>query len=299
MAFLDFMKKKDKGLGDIDLDMPPEPPKMGIEGGSSTKGPIDEELMPPPGAKFMKAKKRKAPKIEEELPEIPPLPKLEEEKLPPLPDVHEEMPELPPLPDIHEEPKKKKISMPKIKGKGLFGMFKKKKVEEEMPPLPHEEMPELPPLPDVHGEPLPKEAEELPELPPLPEEKEEELPELPELPEIEEAPKVERKLPIPPTIGPFKAEPEEKHEVVEPVKEVVKETPVVKRKFVTIDEFRNVQSNINDARGVLKGIDAFLSEISEDKSAIDREFSEWNNCLKDIQKKILFVDKTLFEEQSI
>ena len=99
MAF--FKKKEEELPSDIDLDVPPEPPKMlGEE--ISTEGPIDEELMP--GAKIMKSK---AKSKEEELPELPPLPEMEEE-LPPLPELeekkHEEL-ELPPPPGI--KPKKK------------------------------------------------------------------------------------------------------------------------------------------------------------------------------------------------
>ncbi len=282
MAFLNLRKKGKELPSDIDLDMPPEPPEM-LKEEISTEGPIDEELMP---------LKRGKPAKKEGLPELPPLPKIEggpeskdfftapfkeSAELSPL---EEEDLELPPPPAALEIKKEKK---------GLFSFIKLKKPAEKLP-LPEigEEIPEMPPLPE--------EGEEFPEIPPLPKE---EMPPLPEagkeFPEI--PPLSEERAPVAPPLeisAPLPAEPL-KPEVEEPIPEI-KKVPIKDKKFVTINDFKQIQSDISGAKGVLKGIDGFFVKLEEVKSVGDKGYKELYNNLQDIQKKIMFVDKTLFKE---
>lgn len=264
MAFLKFMKKREGLLSDIDLDMPPEPPKM-FEEGISIEEPIDEELMPSPRIKPKKLKTK-----EEELPELPPLPEMEEE-MPPLPE-EEELGPLPELPPLTEEPSKEFeewLELPPPpqfgkKKKGFFSFLKpKKKVEElELPKL--EETLEMPPLPSVE--------EEFPEIPPLLEEEKISLP--------EEKPIIAPTEPLKPVTK-------------EGIKEVEKP---VKKKFITIDDFRQIQADISNAKSILKDVGDLFDRLEEVKSSGDKEYFGLYHNLKDIQAKIMFVDRVLFKE---
>ena len=267
MGLLNLMGKKRELPMDIDLDMPPAPPKIGMEEETYREEPIDEELMPL-NKKALKPRKIKAPKIEEELPEIPPLPEMEEPELPHLPEEEEQLPQ---LEDIELPPFPEDVPESKAKKKGLFSFLKPRKAVKEMP-LPKEEFAGLPPLPEL-GE-------------------EKEFPELPTLEEDMGAA----------SIGPFKEEmgevpPRIETEVHinrprEPLRQVVEN---VKPKFVTITNFRDIQKEINNAKSSLKGIDLFFARLEEVKNVRDKAYKEWYDSLNDIHRKVMFVDKTLFE----
>lgn len=266
-----FKKKKDEFLGDIDLDMPPEPPKM-MEEEISALEPIDEELMPSKEGKAKKLKV-KAPKAEK-LPELPPLPEMEEEELPPLPEMEEELGALPELPSTEEKPELGELDLPPppqlgVKKKGFFSFLKPKKAAEELPlPRIWEEVSEMPALPSLE--------EEFPEMPPIDKE------------EVTPMPELEREISAPKPIPTFK--PEVKKPL--PKKEVMR----IERKFVTINDFREVQNNISNVKGVLKCADAIFSGLEEVKINGDKEYMGLCNSLKDVQRKIMFIDKTLFKE---
>lgn len=258
MAFLNFMKKREELPADIDFDIPPEPPKM-MKEEIAIEEPIDEELMPKAKPKKLK---EKIPEVKKEkLPELPPLPK--EEELGPLPELFslpEEKPGELGETEIPPPPEFKKEK------KGFFSFLKLKKKAKEF---------------------------ELPEMPSLPEVKEEEIkgfPEIPSLPEIEEAPLPEEK-PIAPPIEPLKPV------VEEPVPEV-KEAKLVEKpikRFITINDFKQIQGDIRGMRGVLKDVDGFLVKLEEVRGSGDREYAGLYSSLKDIQTKIMFVDKSLFK----
>jgi hypothetical protein len=306
MAFLNFAKKKGKIPDTTDLDIPPEPPKI-MEEDISTNEPIDEELMP-----LRKTKPKK-----EKLPEIPPLPKMEELEplpeeglaakelkeleLPPppvkkkrgfffrkpkkaveIPSIEEELPPLPPLPKGEEE---------------IPPMPSSPREEKKLPPLPEKEIPPMPSLPEIEEElpaipPLPKEEKEFPEIPPIPETKEK-VPELPPLPEkVPTLPELERGIHFTPPKPPPPERPvQEPLKPEEPLHEEVKP----RKRFIVLDDFKQIQSNITNTKSTLKDIYSYLSELEEVKG-IDKKYSELNNNLQDIQKKLVFVDKTLFKE---
>jgi len=301
MAFLDFMKKKGELPADIDLDMPPEPPKMMMDDISAER-PIDEELVPRNKKLKVKAKVEKEP----ELPEMPPLPEMEED-MPVLPD-DEELGELP-------EDKIKGFDLPPPpmkQKKGLFSFLKPKKTARELS-LPKFDMgiPEMPPLPEMEGE--------FPEMPPIPDEHDDfsRLPPLPKKHISDEdryAPKFEKEMPIettPVELPEMHAEPL-KPRIEEPMEPIVKEPiqPIVegpvhreeipkikKQKFITLDDFRQIQDNISSTKNTLKGVDGFFTKLGEVKHEGDSEYAGLRSSLKDMQSKIMFVDKVLFGEQ--
>ncbi len=263
MAFLHFKKKEaPTGMDAMNLDVPPEPPKMGKEEQISEE-PINEELMTP--AKTMKAPEPK------EMPELPPLPAEGDiGSLPDLPDLPEEPPpdmgaDLPPPPEIKE------------KKQGFFSFLKSKKTPKDLELPKIEEGTDMPPLPDIKGQ-------DMPELPDI---RGEELPDMPELTETEPeappetAPKEMPKIPETPVLPPV---------------EEVKERPA--KKFVSINEFRDIQSNIADIKDILKGVDGVFAKVEEVKADGDSEYVGLYNKLKDAHTKIMFVDKALFKEES-
>jgi hypothetical protein len=151
---------------------------------------------------------------------------------------------------------------------------------EDIPPLPEE--PVMPQMEDDFNTPLPEvkpkkgwfKKKELPEIPPLP--SEEPAQEFPTIP---------------------------KEEVEEPVAETKEQPEVpqkqpVREKYVSMEQFRTIQENISDAKHVIRSIDEFLVKFSEDKEAESREHSLLRDSLANIHEKIIFIDKTLFEESS-
>ena len=249
MGLLSFKKRKDELPTDFDLDMPPEPPK-GFKGDISLDEPIDEEMMIPGKEQYRR------PIMDEELPEIPPLPEMEDEMLP----KSETMDELGPV----LEP-----ALPEKKKKGFFSFLGSKGPAKKLPEIEREGV-SLPPLPEDMG------AEEFPDIPSLSEENED----MANMPEIEEgyAPKAIVQQPI------------------KEAKKRVKDEGAKKIKFITINDFRYIQDGINNGRASLKGVDVFFTELEDIKSDTDKRYIDLHNNLKDIQKKVVFVDKTLFKE---
>ncbi len=275
MGLLNILKKREELPSDIDLDLPPAPPEIGMEEDIPIEEPVDEELMFT-NKRPIKAKPSKAKEEFEELPELPPLPEeeeqgikapirsyLEEPEMPPLPeeelsleDLEEESLELPPPPEIKKE-----------KRKGLFSFLKTKKVVEKIPLAKKKEFPEMPSLPKF-------EEEELSEIPPLTEtEEEKEFPEIPTLPEEE----------IPPS-------PPITEQILPSREELIKKT-----RFIAINDFEHIQNEINNIKITLKGSEPFFAKLEEDKPARDKKYEEFRNYLDDIHKKIMFVDKNLFK----
>ncbi len=218
MVFLNMLKKKDKLLSDTDLDLPPEPPKIGIEEEISTEEPIDEELTPLKKKPKLKAKVKKE---KEKLPELPPPPREEAFAF------GEESLDLPPPQKITEEKKKgffsflkpkksvEKVSLPPIgkeeKQESKLSLSQAELEKQKIPDFPTSkpsgfEVPEMPAPPKFEEEKelpempsLPGSEKEFPEMPPLPEaEEEKEPPEMTPLPEEEPFVFGEEKLDLPP-----------------------------------------------------------------------------------------------------
>ncbi len=147
--------------------------------------------------------------------------------------------------------------------------------------------------------PPPPEDLELPELPPLPGEEEEikkpeEVPkEIPELKPIRE-----ETIPIKPipTIPSHEIEPE-KEEIKKPIA-VVKEQrfpPTGKEMFVKADRYRELLKSVNIVKGKIKESENILERLNEIKNIKDKEFEKWRTLLEDMERKAVYIDKTLFE----
>jgi len=65
--------------------------------------------------------------------------------------------------------------------------------------------------------------------------------------------------------------------------------------FVDINLFRDTMDEINLTKSILKENDDTLARVSEFRQSQEKEFKKWQDSLLDIQKKLIFVDKGLFE----
>lgn len=73
-----------------------------------------------------------------------------------------------------------------------------------------------------------------------------------------------------------------------------KETPI----FVRIDEYKEVLDVISLVKSKLKEAKSVLGKINELKNAEDSEIEIWTNELEEIERRIGFIDKTLFEPEA-
>ena len=221
--------------------------------------------------KFLKRDKKKEPKLDmdnaADLDTLPPPPdfggKLPELDVPPQPGEDlGKLPELPELPDIEEN------------------------VPEEKPlsdlDFPKESDLDLPPLPDFGT----KTVVEEPKLPPRPlfgmkkplmEEIHETKPEMiMPRPEIKHYEKLER---VAVTEG----------------RAILQHKEAKGPIYIRIDRFRNILSGTSDIKNNLKTASESITKMDEIDENRDKVFDKWHNIMMDLQKKLIFVDKTLFK----
>jgi hypothetical protein len=65
--------------------------------------------------------------------------------------------------------------------------------------------------------------------------------------------------------------------------------------FVRIDEYRDVLDVMNMVRNKLEEAKATIAKINELKNEEDSELELWRTGVEEIERKIAFVDKVLFE----
>ncbi len=164
---------------------------------------------------------------------------------------------------------------------------------------------DLPDMPDLK-EPEPKldipdfgmEQDELPSLPDIE----------PQIPPIRAPfaaePQIPEPVPTPPPVPIVEPEPAtlqpEPEEVVMPkhrifAREKRYERPARREVYVKIDKFRAVLENINTIRGDLRKSEELLMKLENLKNAKDRSFDKVKSSLGDLQKKLIFADRTLFK----
>ena len=128
-----------------------------------------------------------------------------------------------------------------------------------------------------------KKKEEVLDVPPAPPTAEE----LPEFPSMGEAPE--------PRKGPSIEDIEQK--AVEEVSEELeqREELVIKKPvFVSFETFRDMMEEVALINSILKENEDTLTRVSEFKEDEDKEFKKWQAQISDMQKKLIFADKTLF-----
>ncbi len=65
--------------------------------------------------------------------------------------------------------------------------------------------------------------------------------------------------------------------------------------FVRIDEYRDVLDVMNIVRNKLEEAKATITKINELKNEEDSELELWRTGVEEIERKLAFVDKVLFE----
>ena len=201
---------------------------------------------------------------------------------------------------------------------GFLKFLKKEKKEKmldeslDVPPPPPSIKEELPEIPKFEEEkPLPKEFPpfEFKEEKPIP--AEEKLPEMPKEPKLEIPgfPPLEEEykfVPKPPMKEPV-MEPLPKKELIKPElreaedifreekrpsnRELVSKGPT----YVRLDKFKGTLKSLNKIRSDLKKSDKFLHDLIKSKEEKDKDFEKWHTIMEDIQKKLIFIEKTLFK----
>lgn len=73
-----------------------------------------------------------------------------------------------------------------------------------------------------------------------------------------------------------------------------KETPI----FVRIDEYKDILDVISLIKAKISESKTILTRINELKNAEDNEIEVWSNELEEVERRINFVDRTLFEPEA-
>lgn len=213
---------------------------------------------------------------------------------------------------------------PALKGKDLG------KIEEfpELPELPKEPISgiEEGPLPELEPIEKPAQKSEFPGMEGPKLERgvgEPELPPAPEFPKPKETIEAQKPLPPRPLFGVQKPKPlfvarkpqEEKPEVKLPPPRpritpyerfersaVREERAVLKHKeaegpiYIRIDKFKGILAGTRTIRNNLKIAKQSIQKLNEIDANRDNVFGKWRNSMVDLQKKLIFIDKTLFKK---
>ena len=182
-----------------------------------------------------------------------------------------------------------------------------KNVEMEIPPIPKEKKEDIP-IP-----PMPKEIQPLDLKIPNIQVKEKEVPpihemgdfekDLPSIPDLDE---LEKKLPtikplkmkeLPP-LGPIieqdepqiHAGPIEEEMPQRMGKKIIAEGPT----FVNVSEYKQAIHNINIIKAKMREADNALNSLNKIKNEKDKYFEQFRSKLEDLQRKSLYIDKSLF-----
>jgi hypothetical protein len=187
---------------------------------------------------------------------------------------------------------------------GIFSFLKKE--EKKLPPLP--DIGSLPPLPTMDAE-KPSETahvetkeEKAPSFPEIPKEDiPEKIPDLEEIPEppkikpvqVQESPQIGEVPEHIPQLEGFESEP-----FVENAKEtIVKHRTASGPLFVRMDKYKVLLSDIENMKNNFKQNENIYTRLNDYRVEQDKKFELFHESLEDIQRKLLFMDKTLFEAE--
>lgn len=146
----------------------------------------------------------------------------------------------------------------------------------EIPEMENEPMPELPEM-DIQEQ--PKSPLPMPSIAPVQQAlpQKDVAPEQPRFTPLDEYPKMEKRL--------FSQE-----------KRMLHERPSGKTIYVKVESFKAALGSINIVRSDLRKSEDALVKLESIKASKDRSFDKVTASLDDLQKKLIFIDKTLFKE---
>lgn len=214
--------------------------------------------------KFLK-KKRKGELDELDLPPAPPpLEGFEEGlELPELPAFDEKISAPEELPEFNFPEEEKTLDLGKEETEFAFPDIEEKEMPEPIAPIPPIRAP-ITPQPNAPITPI------QPLQEPVAQETE------PSFTPPDTYPKIERRL--------FAQE-----------KGILRERPSLKTIYVRVDKFKATLGSINMVKSDLRKSEEALMKLENIKNSKDRSFDKVKMSLDDLQKKLIFVDKTLFK----
>ncbi|MBW2967791.1 hypothetical protein KY362_04855 [Candidatus Woesearchaeota archaeon] len=292
MGILDFIKRDKTADTDTGMELPPVPKMEGVDAPPSSLPPLPtdfpEEVPPAPTESKLEPPKADVPwRAPADMPGKP-------EKIAPLPDMPRK-PSRAPMQDMFQEPEDEIHA--KIKA-----------VQEAKTP----EMPEPANIPEVMEPEEYKIKEPKMQFPAIPDHDAEDIvPEkIPPLEGIPEPPpgmgkKPLRTMPRPApsrrAIEPPQPAPME-HPAIEPAPSIYIPEEEPRRTvrgplFIRTDRFRTAIDNIEQIKAMFKEEDNIFFAINEIKNTQDQRFESFRQGLEDIQRKLLFIDRALFEKR--
>jgi len=75
----------------------------------------------------------------------------------------------------------------------------------------------------------------------------------------------------------------------------MKEAPI----FIKIDQYKDVLDILHLAKSKIREARVLIEKINELKNAEDTEIKTWQNSLDEVEKRVMFIDKSLFKPESI
>ncbi len=128
------------------------------------------------------------------------------------------------------------------------------------------------------------------DIPPAPPTKEE-LPSFPDIPKDISVPS-KKEAPVP------TAEQAEEKAVEEQKKELEEREDLKVKKpiFVGIENYKYMIDEVGLMKNTLKEAEDTIVRVSEFKEDEDKSFDSWQSQIEDIQKKLIYADKTLFKK---
>ena len=69
--------------------------------------------------------------------------------------------------------------------------------------------------------------------------------------------------------------------------------------YVRIDEYKDVLDVMNMIKNKIEQAKEIFAKINELKNEEDAELELWNSGIEEIERKIQFIDKTLFEPSTL
>jgi len=124
--------------------------------------------------------------------------------------------------------------------------------------------------------------------------------EMPEFPTPEDIPEFKKEAPKPkPKKIPSSVKKAERSAVRSQQKELEEREELKLKKpiYVYLDSYKEIMKDMKNIKNTLKEGEDSLKRVAEFKEDEDEEFKKWESQLKDIQKKLIYADKTLFAAQ--
>jgi len=258
---------------------------------------------------FLKKSKSETVTAGMDLPPLPGMddmkgfPEIRDEPLPPLPDSF-----LPPLPTevpgaVPPAPQERRLETPRVELPPRLQMPTREAPEmiQQMPPAmqQQEEQPMAPTFePEAHNE---EAHAPMPEFPTVPDTRNEEfIPDtIPPLDEVPEPPNFDSREEMPKTFerpSEFLRPTMEEELIVEPEQEQMPRRKAIRGPtFIKTESIKDVVGNIDEIRAKFKEEDDMFFRITDVKGAQDQKYEEFRQTLEDIQRKLIFIDRTLFE----